>query len=147
MAEEIKVFTAEQLDEASHLYVSVFNAEPWNDLWTFETARKRLSDILQTPGFIGFVCLEHELLGFAVGYCEQWFDNTHFYLKEMCVRTGMQRKGIGTRLIDHLERALAEMNVDRVYLLTMKDGQAEAFYAKNGYRTSPRMILMSHRLR
>ncbi len=37
--------------------------------------------------------------------------------------------------------------LNRVYLLTARDGPAAAFYARNGYDTSPRMALLTHRLR
>lgn len=146
MLEEILAFTTEHLDACAHLFVEVVNGEPWNEHWTRETARMRLFETLNTPGFVGFVWRQNQLLGFVVGYCEQWDDGKHFYLKEICVRPDKQRQGIGTMLLSQLTNTLATMNVSLVYLLTMKEGQTEAFYMKNGYQRSPRMILMSQRL-
>ena len=142
----ITAFTADHLDDAAALYVEVFNNPPWNDRWSVETARKRLADILDTPGFLGNVYVDHGLLGFAVGYCEQWHSGLHFYLNEMCVRTDRQRMGIGAALIEQLVQTLQQMQVENMYLLTMRDGPAEAFYAKHGFRTSPRMVMLSRRL-
>lgn len=139
-------FAAEHLDAAADLYIAVFNAAPWHDRWTMATARARLADTLATPGARGFALLDGALLGFVLGFAEPWFDGTHFYIKEMCVRAGRQRTGLGTRLLQHLERALREQQVDRVYLLTAREGPAQAFYAKQGYYTSPKMCLMAHRL-
>ncbi len=146
MQQPIKAFTADHVDEATALYIDVFNNPPWNDRWSFEAAHKRLADILQAPGFLGFIYTDPELLGFAVGYCEQWHSGRHFYLNEMCVRSDQQRRGIGSALIQQLVQTLRQMQVERMYLLTMRDGPAEAFYAKHGFRTSPRMIMMSLRL-
>ena len=146
MTPSVVPFTPAHLDVAAQLYVSVFNAAPWHDDWTPTTARQRLADTLATPGALGFVLVEGDMLGFALGYSEPWYDGAHFYLKEMCVRGDRQRTGFGTRLLQHLERVLREQQVDRVYLLTMQGSPAEAFYARQGYYVSPRMRLMAHRL-
>jgi len=69
------------LDKCAALFVSVFNRPPWCDQWTVESARGRLSDIAQSPGFVGLVAVSQgELMGFAAGCCEQRFDGQHFYL-------------------------------------------------------------------
>ena len=39
--------------EYAELFVSVFNAEPWNDSWTIETAQIRIENMMRTPTFIG----------------------------------------------------------------------------------------------
>ncbi|MBW3623113.1 MAG: GNAT family N-acetyltransferase [Armatimonadetes bacterium] len=38
----------------------------------------------------------------------------HFYLKEMCVATEYQRKGIGTASMESLERDLADQGVGKI---------------------------------
>ena len=48
--EEIK---ESHLDELALLYVETFNAAPWNDEWTFETARKRLQWMIQAEVSFG----------------------------------------------------------------------------------------------
>lgn len=143
---KITVFTSDHLDAAARLYLSVFNAPPWNDQWTLETAHRRLADTLNTPEALGLIALEGELMGFCIGYSEQWFDGKYFHLKELCVRTDRQRTGIGTHLLHHLEQMLHEMQIARLYLLTMRGSPAEEFYAKRGYSTNTNMILMSHDL-
>ncbi|MCC5621812.1 GNAT family N-acetyltransferase [Nostoc sp. CHAB 5715] len=145
MSEEIQTFTTEYLDKCAHLYIEVFNGEPWNEEWTFETAKARLFEILNTPGFVGFVFKQDELLGFVAGYCKQGQKSKSFYLEEICVRPNKQRQGIGTRLLNQLMDTLTAMEVTGVYLLTKKDGQAEAFYTKHGYQRSQHLIFMAKR--
>ena len=146
MAPTVVPFAEGHLDAAADVYVAVFNAAPWHDRWTAATARERLADILATPGALGFALLDREFLGFVLGFTEPWYDGAHFYLKEMCVQTGRQRMGLGSRPLQHLEQALREQGIQRVYLLTAREGPAQAFYAKHGYYTSPKMCLMAHRL-
>lgn len=71
MSEEILAFTTEHLDACANVFVEVFKDEPWNEHWTQQTAKMRLLETLNTPGFIGFVLRHNEVLGFVVGYYEQ----------------------------------------------------------------------------
>lgn len=126
---------AEDLDEAARLYRDVFNEEPWDDDWTVETARRRLGEIRRTPGYRGFGAYrDGALIGVAMGYLERWYSGPHFYLKEMFVRPSRQRRGVGTTLLEALLDALDGESVERVYLLTMRDGPARAFYESYGFR-------------
>lgn len=105
----------------------------------------RLEEIYRTPGFYGLVA-EAEgqgVVGFAMGYAEQWQEQKHFYLKEMCVATQGQRRGIGTAIMQGLEQGLAAMDVEKIYLLTARGSSAEAFYQKCGFYISPKMIMMA----
>ena len=74
-------FAPAHLDLAAALFVVVFNGGPWFDAWTEDSARKRLEDLLGTPGSGGVVLFDEErLLGFALGHSEQWFVGRHFVL-------------------------------------------------------------------
>lgn len=145
---EIRItsFSPEQLDAGAEIFRAVFNGPPWNDDWSFETARKRLSDILRTPGFQGWAATEDGLVGFLIGNLEQRCQRLSYCLQEMCVRSGLQRQGIGTRLLDQAKSELAALGTEDLYLLTMAGGPAADFYAKNNFWSNRRHIVMSHRL-
>ena len=134
-------FEAEDLDEAAALFRAVFNDEPWNDAWELESARLRLADVLATPGGRG-VCLRADgrLRAFALGHAEQWFTGRHFFLKEMCVEAAQQRRGHGSALLSALEGRL--VGIEQVYLLTSRDGAAQDFYLRNGFRTASRQQML-----
>ena len=147
MREEYLEFSIEQLEACTQLYVDVFNGEPWNDRWTLPAASQRLQDLLNTPGFFGVIVVREQPVAFVAGCREQWPDRVVFCLKEVCVRADLQGQGIGTRLLQHLDAELASrLGVTSVYLATMRDSPAEAFYRKNGYRTQERLVLMSRRV-
>jgi len=144
----IAPLTAIGLAEAAALYVAIFNAAPWHDAWTDATARARLADFLHAPGASGLTARvsDNELAGFALGNRERWFSGAHFNLRELCVAPAWQWRGIGTRLVQALEDSLRADGVERVYLLTTREGQAAAFYQRLGYYVSPKMALLAHRL-
>lgn len=145
---KIKMLSEEDINECTKLYTYVFNGKPWNDGWEEKDAKERLTDIFGNRNFLGVgMCDEEDnLIGFLLGYTERWLDSNHFYLNEMCVMTELQSKGIGSRLIEKFENICQESNIDRIYLLTAREGQAESFYKKNGYYVSPKMVMMSKRL-
>ena len=104
----------------------------------------RLEEMQRTPGSYGVVATEdNRALGFAVGYAEQWQrGRKHFYLKEMCVLPGHQRRGLGTGLMQTLCNELAQMGIEAIYLLTARESSAQAFYERLGFDVNPKMILM-----
>lgn len=140
-------FRRDDLEDGAELYRTVFNRPPWNDEWTVETARNRLSEILETPGYRGYkASLEGELVGFVVGNLEQWDTGRRFFVEELCVHPDDQQRGIGTRLVERLIDELRDADVERAYLVTMTDGSARSFYESNGFSLDERMGLQSRRV-
>ena len=43
VTERIEKFEENHLDECALQAVATFNAEPWNEVWTFDTARRELA--------------------------------------------------------------------------------------------------------
>jgi aminoglycoside 6'-N-acetyltransferase I len=146
VAERIEAFGADHLDGCAELMVAAFNAEPWNDSYTHDTAKRQLAWHLRVPGFLGSVSVSDGIVAFAVGYREPMDEGDVFHLSIFCVRPDVQRTGIGTRLLQTLEGSLREAGVGTVYLGTYKGTPAEAFYRKHGYTVSDEEIEMSHDL-
>ncbi len=146
MTERIEAFGREHLDECAHLFMTAFNAEPWNDSYTLDTAKKQLDWHLKVPGCVGLVSVNDGIVAFAVGYREPTDVGDVFHLSIFCVRPDVQRTGVGTRLLHTLENCLREIGVKTVYLGTNKGTPAEAFYRKHGYTVSEEEIEMSRDL-
>lgn len=143
----MKVCPIEQihLRSCATLFQAVFNEAPWNENWPTMATLTRLEEIYRTPGFYGLAA-EAEgqgMVGFVMGYTEQWQEQKHFYLKEMCVATQEQRRGVGAEIMQRLEQGLVAMDVEKIYLLTARGSSAEAFYQKCGFYISPKMIMMA----
>lgn len=144
---EICWFAEADISGCAHVFVRVFNGSPWNDGWELETAVKRLTECYRAPGFHGVIAKEKsEAIGFALGAIEQWDRHQLFYLREMCVAPERQRHGIGTKLIEALERELTSKTVARFYLLTVRDGFAQAFYERCGFSNCSDMMMLGKRL-
>ena len=139
-------FVETDMDTCVEIFVSTFAQPPWSETWDGGVVRARLEQIVRTPGSFGVVIGDGEtIVGFALGFSEPWHEGTHFYLKEMCIAHDRQRQGLGTRLMEHLSIELESRDTRRIYLLTARGDMSEAFYAKAGFYTSPKMILMARR--
>ena len=143
MTERIETFGRDHLDECARLLVSAFNAEPWNDAWTLETAGRELAWTMGVPGFAGLVSLDGQVLAFATGWREPDDRREVYYLKTFCVSPNAQGTGVGSRLLARLEEFLDECGVNTIYLVTRRGTPAEGFYSKNGYTVNPEDVVMT----
>ncbi len=143
MTEHIETFGRDHFDECARLLVSAFNAEPWNDAWTLETARQELAWTMGVPGFAGLVSLDGQVLAFATGWREPDDRREVYYLKTFCVSPNAQGTGVGSRLLARLEEYLDECGVNTIYLVTHRSTPAEGFYRKNGYTVNPEDVVMT----
>ena len=140
----MKKIMPDMLDELTELFIDTFNAPPWNDMWSTETARKRLRDIIRMPNFFGAAeYRDDRLAGLIMGHGEYSYDGMHFQILEFCVANDMKGQGIGGEMlkefIDHLDRK----GVTSVYLLTMRGAASEDVYASRGFDTVEDMCVMS----
>jgi aminoglycoside 6'-N-acetyltransferase I len=143
VTERIETFGRDHLDECARLLVYAFNAEPWNDAWTLETARQELAWTMGVPGFAGLVSLDGQVLAFATGWREPDDRRDVFFLKTFCVNPNAQGTGVGSRLLVRLEEYLDECGVNTIYLITHRGTPAEGFYIKNGYTVNPEDVVMT----
>jgi aminoglycoside 6'-N-acetyltransferase I len=143
VTERIETFGRDHLDECARLLVSAFNAEPWNDAWTLETAGRELAWTTGVPGFAGLVSLDGQVLAFATGWREPDDGREVFFLKTFCVSPNAQGTGVGSRLLARLEEYLDESGVNTIYLTTRRGTPAEGFYSKNGYTVNPEDVVMT----
>lgn len=144
MSELVLPITMANLEECVELYITVFNSEPWHESWTYESAKERLTDLLNTPKFFGLLLYcQNELIGFIAGNSKKSYQGLTYYLAELCVKGEIQGKGYGSRLLHLLENELLKRNIKSLYLLTANKGAAEHFYKKNNYKVNENRIVMN----
>lgn len=143
MSEKIIPLSFDNVESCIELYINVFNSDPWNEMWSEETARERLTDLINTPKFLGFLLYEEDrLAGFIAGNAKKSYAGLTFYLAELCINNQIQGRGYGSKLLNHLEEELRSRDIQSLYLLTANGGMAEAFYLKNNYVINEKRIVM-----
>lgn len=132
--------------DCARFFLEVFNAPPWSEAWTEDSALERLADCARTPKFLGLIAEDGaEILALAFGYSQRYQEELHYHLLEFCVANGRQREGIGGSLLAELHRRLQVSGVSRIYTLTARDTPGQAFYEKEGFYLSPKMVMMARR--
>jgi aminoglycoside 6'-N-acetyltransferase I len=132
--------------DCASFFVEAFNAPPWNEGWTADSALQRLADCARTPHFLGLIAEDGaEIVGMAFGYSQRYQEEMHYFLLEFCVANSRQREGIGGSLLKELHRRLQAAGVSRIYTLTGRETPGQAFYEKEGFYVSPKMVMMARR--
>ena len=139
----IREITEQDLPVLAGLYAQTFNAPPWNDRWTPDTAGRRLALMLAAPGALGLAAWDGAApLGLALGVEEQYFDGAMFNLREFCVALAHRGRGVGTALLKTLEERLAQNGVGEISLFTGMGEEGEDFYRGRGFTRYEGMVMM-----
>ena len=132
---ELKRLSINDKEAIKELFTGVFTDEPWNDDW---------SDSKQLDCYIDDLCGQSysltyglfeggELIGLSMGYIKHWYTGTEYIIDELCIKTDRQGTGAGTFFLTEIEKAIKEMGLKQIFLLTDRDMPAYIFYKKNGY--------------
>lgn len=147
MTQIIIPITPDKIEQCIQQYINVFNNAPWNETWTYESAKERFTDLVHTPKYLGYLLYDNnELIGFIVGNSKQTYSGLTFYLAELCINNETQGKGYGSKLLQHLENELKKRKIQSLYLLTATGGPAEAFYQKNNYQINEHRSVLKKEL-
>ncbi len=78
-------------------------------------------------------CLVAERAGEICGTVLGGWDGRRGYVYHLAVAEGLQETGIGTALMDEVERQFAQLGARRIHLMIYRDNTAWAFYEKRGW--------------
>ncbi|EPC03175.1 hypothetical protein L861_22970 [Litchfieldella anticariensis FP35 = DSM 16096] len=143
---QLRIMEERDLEPCAQLFAQVFSADPWNEPWDTGQALKRLAHFHASSGFLGVMAQRQEVVGFALGNLEPFCMGTLFYLREMCIATTQQSRGVGKQLYHALQQELESCHVRAVYLATDRGIPAASFYQGLGFRCSDNMAFYAKRL-
>ena len=126
-------------EDIKALFLDVFTRPPWNDDWSDEEQLNQyLKDLMvaRTPLVLGLV-EDDKLIGMSIGNVRHWYEGTEYYVDELCIRTGEQGKGYGSKFLSLIEEHLEGLGVHTIYLTTDRDVPAYGFYRSRGFKEVP----------
>ena len=131
---EIRNYRDEDRESVIALWNEVFpNAIGHNDPATSIERKRTANDRLF------FVATEEESM---VGTVMAGYDGHRGWLYSVAVDPDHQRRGIGTQLVRHAERALAQLDCPKINLQVLSsNAHVAAFYESLGYRIEERISL------
>ena len=135
--------TEHDIPAAVRLYMDYYNVHEDGE-WTEDTACKRIHQVWSREDSY-CLCLEDEgaMIGFAMGYMEQFDDLVAYDLVEIVVDRAHQNGGVGTAFMLELERRVKAAGAAMVQLEAVNDAMHEHFYGKLGYHNARNLVLKS----
>lgn len=126
--------TAADVARVTPLYMAHYNGYE-GGCWTEETTRRRIMQVLTRMDSLCRVLeRDGELVGFAMGYMEQFDDIQAYDLVEIVICHEVQGQGLGTAFMELLEGEVKAQGMALIQLQAVNDAMHEHFYGKLGYR-------------
>lgn len=140
---DYRIMKETNLPAAVRLYMDYYNTHEDGE-WTEESTYKRIHQVWSREDSYCLV-LENggAMIGFAMGYMEQYDDLVAYDLVEIVVEKAHQGNGIGTEFLLELERQVKERGASMVQLQAVHDNMHNHFYEKLGYRDARNLVLKS----
>ncbi len=143
---EYRPFTLEDLPRTAKLYVDYYNTYEDGE-GTIETTTKRIHQVMTREDAFGLLLEDKgRLLGFAMGYFEQYDDCQAYDLIEIVVAGERQNQGLGTAFMRELERRVREKGAMLIQLQSVNDAKHEHFYDKLGFKDAKNLVLKTKML-
>ena len=146
---ELKRLSLDDKETIIDVFVSVFTKEPWNDDWSDKEQLDMYITDLIGQGYsltYGLYDDADELIGISLGYIKHWYSGTEYIINELCIRTDRQGAGAGTFFLREIEKAIRELGLKQIFLLTDSNVPAYEFYRKNGFIESETNVAFSKRV-
>lgn len=138
-----RMMAESDIDRVVPLYIDHYNTYE-EGAWTYETTYKRIHQVWSREDSACMI-LERgrEVIGFVMGYFEQYDDIAAYDLVEIVIKHEHQGNGIGTVFMGLLEEKVKELGGAMIQLQAVNDEMHERFYGKLGYRNCKNLVLKS----
>lgn len=138
-----RMMAESDIERVIPLYMEHYNTYDEGQ-WTFVTTYKRIHQVWSREDSLCMI-LEwgSEVIGFVMGYFEQYDDIAAYDLVEIVIKHEHQSKGIGTAFMELVEARVKELGGAMIQLQAVNDEMHERFYGKLGYRNCSNLVLKS----
>lgn len=125
------------------LYIEHYNTYE-DGAWAPETTCKRIQQVWSREDSMCMILEQrNELIGFVMGYFEQYDDIQAYDLVEIVIAHEHQGKGIGTQFMGLIEAKVKELGGTMIQLQAVNDDMHNNFYGKLNYQNCNNLVLKS----
>jgi aminoglycoside 6'-N-acetyltransferase I len=140
---QIKDILQADIPACAALFIDAYNREPWNNCWTADSAARYLLEFLHAQRFKGFLIEEgNRALGAAFCHSHIWYTGDELHIDEFFIASGMQRKGLGSKMMAAIELYVKAEGMESITLLTDRHFPARDFYLKHGFQEAEQVLFM-----
>lgn len=117
------------------ILVAAFNESPFPLRWTTKTAVERLKEVHKRgPDFCFVYERRDAILGFIFCSTHTWGEGQHLTIDHLIVHGSSRGKGIGTKLLERVEKAARAKGVLGIDLTTNVSGPDASFWKERSFR-------------
>ena len=140
---QYRVMSEADIGRVVPLYVEHYNTYEGGQ-WSDKTTYTRIHQVWSREGSLCLILEDGEtILGFAMGYFEQYDDLKAYDLVEIVITHNRQGQGIGTAFMLELERQVKALGGSMIQLQAVNDDLHNGFYGKLNYKDCHNLILKS----
>lgn len=138
----IKEMNVNDIDSVLPLYIDYYNNHE-DCCWTEETAGKRIKQVLSMIDSYSLIMRDEKgyTIGFVMGFFKQYDDIVGYTLEEIVISSAYQHKGLGSKLLDEIEKRAREKGASCVELQAVNDEMHESYYGKAGYKNAANFVM------
>ena len=141
---QLTMYKETDLEICVEIYKEAFSPVVDSEILSREKVWRYVRDMTLIPNFIGYTCLlENEIVAFCFGKLDNYFEGATYEISEIAVTSKYHRQGIGSKVLNALEKKLAGFNVSAITLNTSRQIPAYDFYLKNGYDEVPEVTTLA----
>ena len=138
-----RIMAESDIDLVVPLYMEHYNAYKGGE-WTEKTTYKRIHQVWSREDSLCMILEDaSEVIGFVMGYFEQYDDIQAYDLVEIVIAHEHQGKGIGTWFMGLVEERVKELGGAMIQLQAVNDEMHNRFYEKLNYRNCSNLVLKS----
>ncbi len=138
-----KLIEIKDIEKLIPIYIDYYNI--YEDCeWNTDTTYQRISQVVTRKDSLSFQLMEDgEVIGFAMGYFEQYDDGCVYDLIEIVIKREYQNQKIGTAFMGMIESEVKSRGGFMIQLIAVNDEWHNHFYGKLGYGNCSNLILKS----
>ena len=135
--------TEDDIHAVIPLYMEHYNTYEGGE-WTQKTTYKRIHQVWSREDSLCMILEQgSEVIGFVMGYFEQYDDIQAYDLVEIVIAHAHQVKGIGTQFMGLIEAKVKELGGAMIQLQAVNDDMHNQFYGNLGYQDCKNLVLKS----
>ena len=135
-----RMMEEEDIDRVVPLYIEHYNNYEGGE-WTQQTTYKRIHQVWSREDSLCMMLESgNEVIGFVMGYFEQYDDIQAYDLVEIVIAHEHQGKGIGTEFMALIEAKVKELGGAMIQLEAVNDDMHNRFYGKLGYKDCSNLV-------
>ena len=138
-----RMMAESDIDLVIPLYIEHYNTYEGGE-WTLKTTYKRIHQVWNREDSLCMILeQDSEVIGFVMGYFEQYDDIQAYDLVEIVIAHEHQGKGIGTQFMGLIEAKVKVMGGAMIQLQAVNDDMHNRFYGKLNYQNCSNLVLKS----